>query len=137
MALDLRFVCAVRHSLDDGFAGRRGDPCSEQLAGCASSLFRSDRRLAVPGVSIGQPPQYPDKHRPERPILLAVDQELGEGTALQVASLASLTVRPPVTPGSPGDQTPEAGAVGVDAPERTCASALILCPREEDPVALG
>ena len=27
-------------------------------------------------------PQHPDEHRPQRPILLAVDQQLGEGTAL-------------------------------------------------------
>jgi hypothetical protein len=30
-------------------------------------------------------PQHPDQHRPERPVLLAVDQELGEGTVLWVA----------------------------------------------------
>ena len=30
-------------------------------------------------------PQHPDKHRPERPILLTVDQELCEGAALWVA----------------------------------------------------
>ena len=30
-------------------------------------------------------PQHPDEHRSERPILLAVDQELGEGAALRVA----------------------------------------------------
>ena len=30
-------------------------------------------------------PQHPDKHRPQRPVLLAVDQELGEGAALRVA----------------------------------------------------
>jgi hypothetical protein len=29
-------------------------------------------------------PQHPDQHRPERPILLAVDQELGEGAALRI-----------------------------------------------------
>jgi hypothetical protein len=29
--------------------------------------------------------QHPDQHRPERPVLLAVDQELGEGSALWVA----------------------------------------------------
>ena len=28
-------------------------------------------------------PQHPDEHRPERPILLAVDQQLGEGAALR------------------------------------------------------
>ena len=29
--------------------------------------------------------EHPDEHRPERPILLAVDQELGEGATLGVA----------------------------------------------------
>jgi hypothetical protein len=29
-------------------------------------------------------PQHPDEHRPERPILLAVDQEFGEGPRLRV-----------------------------------------------------
>jgi hypothetical protein len=29
--------------------------------------------------------QHPDEHRPKRPILLAVDQELGEGAALWLA----------------------------------------------------
>jgi hypothetical protein len=33
-------------------------------------------RLPAIGLS-----QHPDQHRPERPVLLAVDQELGEGTA--------------------------------------------------------
>ena len=28
--------------------------------------------------------QHPDEHRPERPVLLAVDQELGEGPRLRV-----------------------------------------------------
>ena len=30
-------------------------------------------------------PQHPDKHSTKRPILLAIDQEFGEGTALWVA----------------------------------------------------
>jgi hypothetical protein len=29
--------------------------------------------------------QHPDEHRPEHPVLLAVDQELGEGAALRIA----------------------------------------------------
>ena len=33
-----------------------------------------------------QVPQHPDEHRPQRPILLAVDQQLGEDAALRVAS---------------------------------------------------
>jgi hypothetical protein len=28
-------------------------------------------------------PEHPDQHRPERPILLAVDQQLGEGAILR------------------------------------------------------
>jgi hypothetical protein len=35
-------------------------------------------------TSVGLP-QHPDKHRSERPVLLAVDQQLGEGAALRVA----------------------------------------------------
>jgi hypothetical protein len=30
-------------------------------------------------------PQHPDQHRSERPVLLAVDQQLSEGPALRVA----------------------------------------------------
>ena len=30
-------------------------------------------------------PQHPDQHRPKDPVLLTVDQELGEGTTLRVA----------------------------------------------------
>jgi hypothetical protein len=30
-------------------------------------------------------PQHPDEHRPQRPITLAVDRELGDGAALWVA----------------------------------------------------
>jgi hypothetical protein len=30
-------------------------------------------------------PQHPDEHRPERPVLLPLDQELGEGAAPRIA----------------------------------------------------
>jgi hypothetical protein len=30
-------------------------------------------------------PQHPHEHRPERPVLLAVDQQLGEGPVLRIA----------------------------------------------------
>jgi hypothetical protein len=30
-------------------------------------------------------PEHPDQHRPKRPVLLAVDQQLGEGAALRIA----------------------------------------------------
>jgi hypothetical protein len=30
-------------------------------------------------------PQHADQHGPERPILFAVDQQVGEGTALRIA----------------------------------------------------
>jgi hypothetical protein len=36
----------------------------------------------VPAIGLTQ---HPDEHRPEDSILLAVDQELGEGAALRVA----------------------------------------------------
>ena len=35
-----------------------------------------------------QLPQYPDEHRPKRPVLLAVDQQLGEGAALHAVATA-------------------------------------------------
>jgi hypothetical protein len=33
--------------------------------------------------------QHPDQHRPERPVLLTVDQELGEGAGLRVPPVAA------------------------------------------------
>jgi hypothetical protein len=39
-------------------------------------------------------PQHPDEHRSERPVLLAVDQELGEGPTLWVAPELSDPVGP-------------------------------------------
>src|SRR5215207_2747308 len=38
----------------------------------------------VSGRSLLVLPQHPDEHRPERPVLLAVDQQLGEGARLGV-----------------------------------------------------
>jgi hypothetical protein len=37
--------------------------------------------------------QHPDEHRPQHPVLLAVDQELGEGATLRVASELADPVR--------------------------------------------
>jgi hypothetical protein len=57
-------------------------------------LAISDRRLAVRlALPVGFPAgtrapglaQHPDQHRPQRPVLLAVDQKFGEGAALCVA----------------------------------------------------
>ena len=39
-------------------------------------------------------PQHPDQHRPERPVLLAVDQQLGECPALGIAPEISYPVGP-------------------------------------------
>jgi hypothetical protein len=40
-------------------------------------------------------PQHPDKHRSERPILLAIDQELGEGASRgQVAEACREQLQP-------------------------------------------
>ena len=49
--------------------------CRQTFASAATSRLASPLGLA----------QYPDEHRPKRPVLLAVDQELGEDTALRVA----------------------------------------------------
>jgi hypothetical protein len=38
--------------------------------------------------------QHPEEHRPQRPVLLAVDQEFGEGAALGVAPELSDPVGP-------------------------------------------
>jgi hypothetical protein len=48
----------------------------------AASLIRRTRAASLRPLGL---PQHPDQHRPERPILLALDQELGEGAALWVA----------------------------------------------------
>ena len=42
----------------------------------------------------GRLSQHPDEHRPEYPVFLAVDQELGEGSALGVAPELADPVRP-------------------------------------------
>jgi hypothetical protein len=39
-------------------------------------------------------PQHPDEHRPKRPVLLGVDQQLGEGAALRVAPELADPFRP-------------------------------------------
>jgi hypothetical protein len=46
------------------------------------------RKFGTTAVAVevsGHLPKYPDQHRSDRPILLAVDQQLGEGAALWVA----------------------------------------------------
>ena len=53
-------------------------------------LNRNARRCAgtSAGYALTTPsslPQHPDEHRPEHPVLLAVDQELGQGATLRVA----------------------------------------------------
>jgi hypothetical protein len=45
------------------------------------------------GSAIGFP-KHPDQHRPKRPVLLAVDQEFGEGATLRVAPELSDPVGP-------------------------------------------
>ena len=57
---------------------------------------QADALADAGGVSL---PQHSDQHRPERPVLLAVDQEFGEGTALRVAP----ELADPI--GSPGDRS--------------------------------
>jgi hypothetical protein len=45
---------------------------------------RSARARGAPSVSPIRLPQHPNQHRSQRPILLAVDQQLGEGATLGV-----------------------------------------------------
>ena len=60
------------------------------MLGCADCRDWLDHGLAVrrwrspPTPTVGFP-KHPDEHCPERSILFAVDQELGEGAALWVA----------------------------------------------------
>jgi hypothetical protein len=54
--------------------------------GCANEERRVPRRLGLP--------QHANQHRPERPVLLAVDQELCEGAALWLAPELSDPVGP-------------------------------------------
>ena len=46
---------------------------------------RTAGRSRLPGGTLAPLPEHPDQHRPEGPILLAVDQQVGEGATLRVA----------------------------------------------------
>jgi hypothetical protein len=59
------------------FALRR----AEARAGHAAEDAESLRRTRAVGLS-----RHPDEHGPQRPVFLAVDQELREGAGLRVAS---------------------------------------------------
>src|SRR6266511_5055420 len=100
-----------RHTIPSAASGRRTSnqprrpgilisrwPTAVTLDGCAAGLLcRASRGWQAPldststrsRLSESLPPlgfsQHPNQHRPERPILLAIDQELGEGAALWVA----------------------------------------------------
>ena len=65
----------------------RADPArSVVVAQTAGSPCGAGSRCAqLPRRTVARLPQHPDQHRPERSVLLAVDQELGEGAALRVA----------------------------------------------------
>jgi len=52
--------------------------------------------LGVCGLTLGLP-QHPDEHRSERPLLLAVDQQLSEGAFADFPSY-TLTWHGPVCP---------------------------------------
>jgi len=43
------------------------------------------------GRSVLALPQHPDKDRPQRPVLLAVDQELGERPRIEVSAISCST----------------------------------------------
>ena len=58
-----------------------GSPCGASSR-CAQWPVETPQPKEQLAVSL---PQHPDEHRPQHPILLAVDQQLGEGAALRVA----------------------------------------------------
>jgi hypothetical protein len=60
--------------------GLAGSPCG---AGSRCALLRSSTL-----------PQHPDEHRPERPVLLAVNQEFGEGRGSPGSSRTRRSYRP-------------------------------------------
>ena len=59
------------------YRSRRPDFPAHQSSLYAALALRASVPLSLP--------QHPDEHRSERPVLLAVDQQLGEGAALRVA----------------------------------------------------
>jgi hypothetical protein len=48
------------------------------------ATLRPSRSCDALGAPVALP-QHPDEHRPKRPVVLAIDQEFGEGAALRVA----------------------------------------------------
>jgi hypothetical protein len=62
-------------------------------------------------------PQHPDEYRPERPVLLAIDQQLGEGAGRWVPPIGADRVSP-IEVGKHEDAEelgPGSGAEGVEA----------------------
>jgi hypothetical protein len=73
-------------------------------------------------------PQHADEHRPQRPVLLAVDQELGEGATLWVAPELS----DPVGPVEAGEHEDVEQLGAGSRPESVEASTeFLLPPRRE------
>jgi hypothetical protein len=63
---------------------RSGDTRSESIP---ARRKRANQTTAIATSLQLRLPQHPDRHRPERPVLLAVDQELVEGAAVRVSSI--------------------------------------------------
>ena len=62
------------------------DPrASGRELGSASPCGAGSRCYQLPRRTLAVLPQHPDEHRSERPVLLTVDQQLGEGATLRVA----------------------------------------------------
>jgi hypothetical protein len=62
-----------------------------------TSTSRTNGFILVTSMHLASPlrlPQHANQHRPERPVLLAVDQEFGEGATLRVAPELSDPVGP-------------------------------------------
>jgi hypothetical protein len=116
-----------------GFNGRRPP------GGCRGGRLPSFKTLVVPTrygaetalASTVALPQHPDQHRPERSILLAVDEEFGEGAALRIAS----ELTDPVGALEVGEHEDLEGLGGGSRPEGI--QALAEAPRLCDPGLLS
>jgi len=64
-------------------------------------------------------PQHPDAHRPERPVFLAIDEQLGEGAALRVAPELSNPGRLARSRGASGRGAVRRGGAGPRALRRS------------------
>jgi hypothetical protein len=120
-AVCVRFATGLRHA---NYQQEQGKPRKRSSASGASSPSAKAALTwtwttcspCAAGV-----PQRPDEHRPERPVLLAIDQELGEGVTLLVAPELADPVGP-LEVGELRTWSSSARAAGGTASRRACVS---------------